>query len=166
MKGVAQIHCVVMFSRLIDWLSLSCVINQTETNCCSWKRVQCFWTQLNLLCVAGMEWNLQCLSVQITSKCLFVCLFFTLSPLSSSLSQPKGRAGGRVCCFSAGDDEEDGDTWSLSSTDPAAYTLKEWHTRTLPHKYILTGKKKTHTDTHTLQNDNKPTQNEGWRFHS
>lgn len=108
-----------------------------------------------------MEWNLQCLSVQITSKCLFVYLFFTSFPLSLpclllSLSQPKGRAGGRVCCFSAGDEMRRTVTRGACLSDIHPLTLPPTHWRSDTHApcHINTywqEKKDTHRHTHTAK---------------
>lgn len=110
-----------------------------------------------------MEWNLQCLSVQITSKCLFVYLFFTSFSLSLpclllSLSQPKGRAGGRVCCFSAGGGDEMRRTVTrgacLSDIHPLTLPPTHWRSDTHAPCHINTywqEKKDTHRHTHTAK---------------
>lgn len=85
------------------------------------------------------RWHgVKCLSVQITSKCLFVYLFFTSFPLSLpclllSLFQPKGRAGGRVCCFSAGDEMRRTVTRGACLSDIHPLTLPPTHWRSDTH---------------------------------
>lgn len=163
-------HYFLRFSRLIDCFLLNWLINHSETYFC------CIHVCVCPMFLGPMVFILRCWhGVKFTG--VFVCpnrtqmfVFLTflslhLSPsLFLSLSQPKGRAGDRVCCFSAGGGDEMRRTVTrgacLSDIHPLALPPTHWRsdTRTLPHKHILTKKKKEKRHT-LLQIDNKPTQN-------
>lgn len=97
---------------------------------------------------------------------MFVCLFvfhiflsLPCLPLSLSLflscSQPRGRAGGRVCCFSAGGGDEMRRTVTrgacLSDIHPLTLPPTHWRSDTHAPCHINTYwlKKKRQTQTHT-----------------
>lgn len=96
---------------------------------------RCQSTQCSLQCVcfallAWSEiWNLNlcgvvCLCVQIQTFVLHIPF-----PLSLCLSQPRGRAGGRVCCFSAGRGAE------VRRTVTYGTVLSDIHSLALPHAH-------------------------------
>lgn len=91
--------------------------------------------------------------------CLFICFShrsLSLPCLLLSLSQPKGRAGGRVCCFSAGDEMRRTVTRGACLSDIHPLTLPPTHWRSDTHApcHINTywqEKKDTHRHTHTAK---------------